>query len=246
MTVPVHPRPSGPVVMRQRWMDLLFLHWQWSPEDIQSTLPPGLTVDTYQGTAWLGVVPFFMEGVRPVFCPSVPLLSNFLELNVRTYVRDSHGNPGVWFYSLDCNQAVAVQIARRFFHLPYFDAKMKATRRNGRVDYRSQRKNSTDIAGFCYEGGGAPASALQGSLEEFLVERYRLFSKAKGQLYAGEVWHTPYLFSKAATPAWSSLPLTLAGFSAGNRPPDHAIYSKGVDVRVYPLRKDQSGLRMSQ
>ncbi len=110
MSVPIRPLPAGPAVMRQRWKDLLFLHWKWDEPQLQATLPPGLTVDTFEGNAWLGVVPFFMCGVRPSLHPPVPLLSNFLALNVRTFVRDSEGKPGVWFYSLDCNQPVAVSV----------------------------------------------------------------------------------------------------------------------------------------
>ena len=115
--------------MRQCWSGLLFLHWPVDPAMIQSRLPDGLFVDTYDNKAWLGVVPFFMDRVRPVMLPPVPGLSWFLELNVRTYVHDAQGRPGVWFFSLDCNQPLAVEIARRFFHLPYEHAAMKAARR---------------------------------------------------------------------------------------------------------------------
>lgn len=101
--------------MRQRWEKLLFLHWAWDAAEVQRTLPLGLTVDTFEGRAWLGVVPFFMRDVRPAWVPSVPGISNFLELNVRTYVFDGRGRPGIWFYSLDCNQRLAVRAARTFF-----------------------------------------------------------------------------------------------------------------------------------
>ena len=107
------------VVMYQKWRDLLFLHWEFDPQVIQETLPAGLHVDTYQGRAYLGLVPFYMKDIRPRFCPCIPGISNFLEMNLRTYVFDSTGRPGVWFYSLDANQWLAVRIARRFFHLPY-------------------------------------------------------------------------------------------------------------------------------
>ena len=118
------PETAGPVVMWQRWDDLLFLHWEFDPRVIQATLPPGLTVDTHAGRAWVGVVPFRMAAVRPRVLPPVPGLSWFWELNVRTYVRDVRGRPGVWFYSLDCDQPLACAIARRFFHLNYRDADM--------------------------------------------------------------------------------------------------------------------------
>jgi uncharacterized protein YqjF (DUF2071 family) len=93
-------RPDSPSVLHQRWERLLFLHWKWDPAAIQATLPPGLTVDTWQSTAWLGIVPLFMRDIRPRFVPAA-LASNFYELNLRTYVYDERGRPGVYFYSLD-------------------------------------------------------------------------------------------------------------------------------------------------
>ena len=101
-------QPNGrrPQLMHQRWESLLFLHWRVSADRIQRTLPPGLTVDTFQGAAYLAIVPFFMLNVRPVGLPAVPWLSFFQELNVRTYVFDDAGTPGIWFYSLDCNRVV--------------------------------------------------------------------------------------------------------------------------------------------
>ena len=114
-------RPVGrTVVMKQAWRNLAFLHWRMPVDVVQRTLPPGLTVDTFDGAAYIGLVPFYMRRIRPRFLPPVPGLSWFLEVNVRTYVIDHNGVPGVWFYSLDANQWFAVKIARRFFKLPYF------------------------------------------------------------------------------------------------------------------------------
>ncbi len=112
--------------MFQQWRDLLFLHWEYSAAAIQATLPEGLFVDTFGGKAYLGVVPFFMRNIRPRFLPAVPGISDFMEMNLRTYLHDRAGVPGVWFYSLDANQWLAVKIARRFFHLPYEHARAKA------------------------------------------------------------------------------------------------------------------------
>jgi len=123
-------RPSVQPVMFQQWRDLLFLHWEYPAEAIQATLPAGLFVDTFAGKAYLGVVPFFMQKIRPRFLPAVPGISDFMELNLRTYVHDRAGVPGVWFYSLDANQWLAVQVARNFFHLPYEYAKPKSGSRN--------------------------------------------------------------------------------------------------------------------
>lgn len=237
--VPTQPRPDAPAVMRQRWENLLFLHWKWDPKEIQRTLPQGLTVDAWNGDAWLGLVPFYMRGVRPVGCPPVPWLSDFLELNVRTYVRDADGRPGVWFYSLDCNQPVAVWLARTFFHLPYWRASMQAEKLpDGSVCYCCRRSGSGEADRFTYRADGPESPALSGTLEEFLVERYRLFSIKRSRIYSGQVWHVPYQFAPAILPIWSAHSLELEGFNPLGRPPDHAVVSSGVDVLIYPLRRN--------
>ncbi len=110
--------------MYQRWQDLLFLHWSVDPSDVACTLPRGLSVDTFDDQAWIGVVPFQMTGVRPRFFPAVPGISNFPELNLRTYVVDDQGRPGVWFYSLDTPMPLPNWIARTFFHMYYRLARM--------------------------------------------------------------------------------------------------------------------------
>ncbi len=236
------PRPEGPVVMYQSWKKLLFLHWEMEPADIQSTLPAGLSVDTWNGAAWLGIIPFFMRGVRPRFCPSVPGISNFLELNVRTYVLDRHGRPGVWFYSLDCNQPLAVAIARVIFRLPYFSARMRAQTgpESETVYYDCRRDTKVGKSHYEYRGVGACAPAREGSLEQFLVERYRLFSKRGGQLFSGEVWHPPYEIAAAEAPKWCATPIQQAGLPDPSRAADHAMYSPGVDVSIFPLRRVDS------
>jgi uncharacterized protein len=128
--------------MHHTWRDLLFLHWRFDPDVIQRTLAPGLTVDTFDGSAWVGIVPFQMRNIRPVFCPPLPGVSNFLELNVRTYAYDALGRPGVWFYSLDANCWPAVIGARWSYRLPYHWARMSFRREEstGRIHYTSRRR----------------------------------------------------------------------------------------------------------
>jgi uncharacterized protein YqjF (DUF2071 family) len=232
------PVPAGPIVMRQRWQELLFLHWRCDPAVVQATLPPGLTVDVYEDDAYLGLVPFFMRDVRPTGLPAVPWLSNFLELNVRTYVRDENGDPGVWFYSLDCDQPVAVMVARAFFRLPYFHARMHAdfAGEGTEVHYHCRRRGTEVDAPFIYRSAGPTAPSQADSLEAFLVERYRLFAWKSGRLFSGRVWHQPYQIGPVEVAEFSTLPLLQAGFDFGDRPPDHALYAPGVDVQIYPLR----------
>ena len=119
----VRGRPKTKPVLQMQWKELLFLHWSWDAREIQATLPTGLFADTFDGKAWLAIVPFFMRKVHPMVLPCLPWLSNFLELNVRTYVHDGAGVPGVWFYSLVCNQPLVVELARRWYHLNYVHAR---------------------------------------------------------------------------------------------------------------------------
>jgi len=242
-------RPTGPVVMRQEWAGLGFFHWQIDAEAIASRLPAGLHVDTYDGSAWLGVVPFFMRRVRPVLLPPVPWLSWFLELNVRTYVYDDHGRAGVWFFSLDCNQPLAVEVARRFFHLPYEHATMRATRTaEGMIDYVCRRKTELEPARCRYPSADslAPSPAEPGSLEWFLVERYLLFSAdSGGRLFIGRVHHAPYQVA-ALDPALypgTALPMVWDRFVRPIEPPASAMVAQPVKVRIYRLErmKDEGG-----
>jgi uncharacterized protein len=166
------PPVGRPPVMFQRWLDLLFLHCMIDPEKVQRTLPPGLSVDTYKGRAWIGIVPFFMTGVRPVTLPVVS--THFLELNLRTYVIDRRGAPGVWFYSLDVNHPFAVWMARLFFGLPYQHSKMNVERRNEEIRYSARRSGSPSVQEYRFRPADDLGEAQIGSLEFFLIERYRL------------------------------------------------------------------------
>ena len=229
--------PAGFPVMRQRWSSLLFLHWRVPEETIAARLPAGLHVDTFDGSAWLGVVPFFMERVRPSMLPPLPWLSWFMELNVRTYVHDDAGRPGVWFFSLDCNQPLAVEIARRAFHLPYEHAAMRAGRTAERIYYSCLREEHGAEAVFDYQPAGDDSRpAAEGSLEWFLVERYLLFAADRRErLYHGRVHHAPYRIETAKCAQWSAEPLRWNGFPVPTEAPESALVARTVDVRVFPL-----------
>ncbi|MBC8149439.1 MAG: DUF2071 domain-containing protein [Verrucomicrobiaceae bacterium] len=149
--------------MFQRWSELLFLHWEIDPDLVKERLPDHLSVDIHEGKTYLGLVPFFMQKVRPRFLPCAPWLSNFLELNVRVYVHDQHGRPGVWFFSLDCNQPIAVELARRLFHLPYQHASMSAEPADGFRNYSCLRKGQEPPASYLYRGDGEVQHASPGS-----------------------------------------------------------------------------------
>ncbi|MGB6220474.1 YqjF family protein [Haloferula sp.] len=231
-------RPTGFAVMRQRWSKLLFLHWRVDPAILSSKLPAGLHLDLHEGEAWLGIVPFFMERIRPVGLPPVPGLSWFLELNVRTYVHDENDVPGVWFFSLDCNQSLAVEIARSRFHLPYEHAEMSATETDGSIHYDCSRKTESKPASFIYSGTGQASPADPGTLDFFLAERYLLYSARRdGTLYTGRVHHSPYQLSPAHCDTWSTAPAGWDGLPLPDSPPDSTLYVDHVDVTIFPLRK---------
>jgi uncharacterized protein YqjF (DUF2071 family) len=228
------PDEGRPQIMHHRWESLLFLHWKVDPGWIQATLPKGLTVDTFEGDAWLGLSPFFMRDVRVVGTPALPFLSSFEELNVRTYVFDRRGVPGIWFYSLDCNQSLAVRAARTITALPYFVAEISAER-NGTIDYCCCRDETDQVARFHYRGKGADRECAAHSVEFFLLERYYLYSHAGGDtpLLRGQVSHAPYRYRGVELETWSAVPLHLDGFSDITAPPDHSCYVDGFEVKVY-------------
>ena len=219
-------------VMRQRWDDLFFLHWEYAAEAIQARLPAGLTVDTFEGKAHLGVVGFRMNAVRPAGLPALPWLSYFNELNVRTYVRDASGEPGVWFFSLDCDRAPAVVIARAGFGLPYEHAAMDF---GPGLAQSCRRSGETDTAQYAWAPTSTPQVAIPGTLEFHLAERYSFFSERGGRLVRGQVFHTPYELRQASATAWSDLPLRWDGFAVGGRAPDLAHCCQGVAIEAFSL-----------
>ncbi len=238
--------PGLKPVMFQNWRRLLFLHWKVSASEIQQTLPKGLFVDTFDGSAWVGLVPFFMRNIRLRGLPPIPGTANFMELNIRTYVYDSSGRPGVWFYSLDANCWPVVKVARWWFHLPYHWARMSSTLHSTteQVDYRCHRRGtpSHQAARFVYAPQGPVQQAVPGSLEFFLLERYVLFAeKGPGQLFFGQVAHSPYPFQNVALSMGDNHLVQQAGIHCSSGPPAHCAYSPGVDVEIFslqPLRND--------
>ena len=233
-------RPNSSCVLLMRWEHLLFLHWAWDPAEIQKTLPRGLFVDTFDGRAWLGIVPFFMRRVHPRGLPCVPWLSDFLELNVRTYVYNNSGRPGIWFYSLVCNQPVAVELAKRCFHLNYVHARMHAqVDQTALWTYQAKRPRIAE-ANFCFKTTSSPKTETQpGSLEFFLVERYFLYSAdRRNRLFYGQVHHRSYRVGPAFVERWSFNPAAADGFSAPERGPDHVLAAEDLEVEAWPIVPD--------
>ncbi|MEO6595432.1 MAG: DUF2071 domain-containing protein [Planctomycetota bacterium] len=193
------PLPQRAWALTMDWEDLLFLHWPVAASLLQPHLPAGLEVDTFDGSAWLGVVPFRMARTRFRWLPPVPTTHSFPELNVRTYVR-AKDRPGVWFFSLDAASRLAVAGARAGFGLPYFRARMRCERTADVVHYESERRDPrAPVASFraSWNSSRATAPAVPGTLEHFLVERYCLFALRAGRLMRGDVAHAPWQLAKA-------------------------------------------------
>jgi hypothetical protein len=224
--------------MRQRWAELLFLHWVVPAETLQALLPPALTVDTHDGLAYVGLVPFTMTGVRPLWAPALPWLSSFHEVNVRTYVHRAGREPGVWFFSLDAANPLAVLIARGVWRLPYHKARMHLHVRGALRDYGSTRQWPGVRPAQCrlaYEPLGVAAPARPGTLEHFLAERYILYTVHGGRLLEGRVHHAPYPLQAARLHDLDENLLAAAGLTRPATAP-LAHYAREVQVELFALR----------
>jgi uncharacterized protein YqjF (DUF2071 family) len=222
--------------MQQSWRDLLFIHWPVPVDVIQQSLPTELTVDTFDGFAWVALVPFQMRNVRPVWAPCVPGLSHFAESNVRTYVHIDGKAPGVWFFSLDAANAIACAIAQLTFCLPYFHAKMNGVVDGNEYRYRTSRyKPGLDVALSASIAPGEPFPALPGTFGWWAAERYLLHSIHRGKLHTGQVHHKPYCLSDA-TVDFSQFDAEFPLSDVRNIQPPSVLYSPGVDVDVFDLK----------
>lgn len=186
--------------MEQSWHDLLFAHWSYPVEAIRAAVPAQLPIDTFDGKAWIGVVPFVLRGLRLRGLPMIPGTSSFPELNVRTYVTID-GKPGVYFFSLDAGNAMAVLAARTAFHLNYYNALMSMTRGPDGFRYLSRRTDRRgQPADFSarYRAAGKGFRAQPGSLAYFLVERYCLYAVSPStRVYRTDIHHKPWLIQPA-------------------------------------------------
>jgi uncharacterized protein len=189
------PPPDRPWAISVRWEDLLFMHWPIPLAKMREIVPAGLQVETYDGSAWIGVVPFRMRNTRHRLLPPLPDVSTFPELNVRTYVR-AGGRPGVYFFSLDAASKLAVRLARWTFNLQYFDARMRCETAGANIAYESHRiHRDAAPAEFRaqYGANGKPFPAGRGSLENFLTDRYCLYAvDRRGKVWRGDIHHAPW------------------------------------------------------
>ncbi len=227
--------PATPWVGRMRWLDLAFLHWPVTPDVLRSMIPASLTIDTFDGQAWIGVVPFRMEGVRLRAAPSAPTAGAFPEINVRTYVHGA-GRPGVWFFSLDASSRLAVRGARFLYNLPYFDADITVRSEADFTYYYSRRvhRGAPDAAFLGrYRPVGNIFQAEPGTLEHFLVERYCLFMfDARRGLGLLDIDHEPWPLQRGAATLSANTMTAPLGITLPRAEP-LVHYAAALDVRAW-------------
>ena len=218
-----------------RWRELLFAHWVVDASVVRPLIPAALQLDLFDHRCYVGAVPFLMERVTPRLVPPLPGLHAFPELNLRTYVTLG-GKPGVWFFSLDAGQKLAVRVARRLFHLAYFDARFEIALAGGQVKYSSVRTHrAASAATFraTYEAVGPVYRSAAGTLDAWLTERYCLYSAdARGRIYRGEIDHQPWPLQRAET----TIHMNTLGDWLGielNHPPATLHFAKLLDVHAW-------------
>lgn len=235
MTTPAPSRSSAGSqrtwIMYQGWRDLLFLSWPVPPSRLQPLLPPGLPVDTYDGSAWISLVPLRMQGLHLRWLPPIPGTATFAELNLRVYVR-LRNEPGVCFFSIDAASRLGSLVAGWVFHLPYHYARAAQDNTAGRFQFASARAGRTPAAfRAAYWQDGPLAAPAPGSLEAFLLERYASFQAAPGgRLYRGLLRHSDWQVGRAGVDLQENGVTAAAGLPA----PDGAVahYSPGTDTHV--------------
>ncbi len=221
--------------MAQTWHDLLFAHWPIPPEVMRALVPSQLLLDLFDGQCWLGIVPFWMSGVRARGLPPIPGASRFPELNVRTYVTLG-GKPGVYFFSLDAANMPAVCAARAFYHLPYFYASMKAEAATEEIVYTSTRRDQEAEFRGRYRPCAAARLREPGTVERWLTERYCLYAVHHGKVFRGEIHHKPWPLQDASTEISVNSMAAAAGISLPHSPP-LLHFARRLDVLIWSLRR---------
>lgn len=239
------PIPRGEWIYRQAWCDLLFAHWPISVEALRPLIPPALAIDEFEGSAWIGVVPFRMDDVARRPLPAMPGLRTFPEVNLRTYVT-IEGKPGVWFFSLDATNLIAVVAARRLFHVPYewADIGLDAERDGAGFHCRGTRRMTKQPVSFemSYRPTGLVDQAQPGTLEHWLTERYCLYAESPGgELFRTNIQHAPWDLQPAAAEISAAGLFTPHGLAVEG-PPTRLHFSRRIDVVAWPPERVATGV----
>src|SRR5688500_14848147 len=218
--------------MHQRWAELGFLHWPVPVAALRDLVPRALTIDPFEGQAYVGVVPFTVTGARPMLMPPLPWVSDFHEINVRTYVHLDGAEPGVWFFSLDASNPVVAAAARALFRLPYHHARIEMDVDPEGVDFTSERASDKASCTVSYGARGHAEPAAAGSLDHFLVERYILYTESGGRLWQAQVHHEPYPLQKAEATLTRESLIAAAGITPPEGPPPLVHFAREVNVEI--------------
>lgn len=229
------PRPlPGRTVLHQRWEELAYFHWRYPVDLVQRLLPPHVTVDAFDGDAWVGLIPFEMRDVRVGAGPVVPYLGRFIEINVRTYVLDALGRRGVWFFSLDVPRSIPVAVARTLFSLPYCWAAAEHDVEHERHVYRMRRRwpcVGAPTATIAFSVGEEIADRDRTGLDDFLTARWALITTRRGRTRYGPVHHPSWRLHRVGEVAIRERLIEAAGLPRPEGAP-HALYSPGTGVEV--------------
>jgi uncharacterized protein YqjF (DUF2071 family) len=231
------PLPDTRWALAQTWDDLLFCHWPVAAEQLEPHVPASLPLDRFDGSAWLTIAPFEARATRLRGTLPPPTLSRYLELNVRTYVTLG-GRPGIWFLSLDADSMLAVAVARGLYRLPYLRARMAIERDGPWIEYRSERHDRRGAPARFearYRPTGGARHAEPGSLEAWLVERYRLYTvDGEGRVFAGDIHHRPWALQDAVADVGANTMTAMHGIDLAGEP--LVQFARREDVVFWPLR----------
>jgi uncharacterized protein YqjF (DUF2071 family) len=231
--------PTTQWTWRQSWRDLLFAHWPVKVEDIRPLVPAALVIQEFDGTSWIGLVPFQMAGVMRRPLPDLPWISAFPELNVRLYV-ELDGKPGVWFLSLDATNPLAVWAARRFFHLPYFKARITVESSGDAIRYTANRSGGEPSMVAEYRPTSQPYTSVPGTLDHWLTERYCLYAQSPdGTIWRNEVHHAPWPLQTAEVEFSRNTYLSFHGLRVPGNPVT-LHFARRLDVVVWNATRCQT------
>ena len=231
---PVSPEPPalpGRASATQGWRDLAFVHWRVDSATVAPLLPAGLRPDEFDGSSWVGLIGFVLEGATIFGSPRIPYFGDFVEVNVRLYALDERGRRGVVFVSLEAARLAAVLAARAVFSIPYFWSSTRLERRDGALRYGSDRHTNR---GARTEFSVRPSTRVvtDNPLAEFLTARWALFVTHHGHPTRLPNTHERWVLYEARLESIDDTLLEAAGFpSIAARPPDSVLYSPGVTAR---------------
>ncbi|MFL5735715.1 MAG: YqjF family protein [Actinomycetota bacterium] len=232
---PLPPHAVERAAMIQRWSEASFLHWRVDAAALRPLVHPALEVEEFDGTAWVGLIPFRMM-MRFPYQPELPLVSRYPETNVRTYVHDRNGRSGLWFLSLDVPRSVVVAAARSMLRLPYAWSRMSTEEIPDGMSYSAERMAPARGARSDVVVSTARAREDDSELARFLTARFRLFGRGPLGLFEVDVEHPPWMLSTAEALSVEDELVAAASMKISGAP-DHVLFSPGVDVRLgFPHR----------